>query len=169
MTTEITVVSELPYIPVHGESVFVKSENTFYVRETYEWVNIGPDKNNHNRHRRLYDNALPFTKLETLPSPIYIGDSVLLSTEGVTYTFNGTSWKPVVTPSDNYWINLATGWKEEPSLNTSLAGGDVYTYFYEGNITYYRYIANDGTIDAFYASFDGSILTDFVIEKKVTL
>lgn len=67
------------------------------------------------------------------------------------------------------WIDLATGWNVEPVFNTALAGGDVYTYTYDGPATYYRYIATDGSIDAFYDNFDGVNLTDLVKEKKITI
>lgn len=67
------------------------------------------------------------------------------------------------------WTDLATGWNAEPVFNTALAGGDVYTYTYDGPATYYRYIATDGSIDAFYDNFDGATLSDLVKEKKITI
>lgn len=67
------------------------------------------------------------------------------------------------------WTDLATGWNAEPAFNTALAGGDVYTYTYDGPATYYRYIATDGSMDAFYDNFDGVNLTDLVKEKKITI
>lgn len=67
------------------------------------------------------------------------------------------------------WTDLAVGWNAEPSFNTSLAGGDVYTYTYDTGITYYRYIANDGSIDAFYDNFDGVNLTTLIIQKKISI
>lgn len=67
------------------------------------------------------------------------------------------------------WTDLAVGWNAEPAFNTALAGGDVYTYTYDTGITYYRYIANNGSIDAFYDDFDGVNLTNLVKEKKITI
>lgn len=71
---------------------------------------------------------------------------------------------------DNFptWTDLATGWNTEPVFNTALAGGDVYDYVYDGPVTYYRYIANDGSLDAFYSGFDGVNLTGLVKEKQIT-
>ncbi len=71
---------------------------------------------------------------------------------------------------DNFptWTDLATGWNTEPVFNTALAGGDVYDYVYDGPVTYYRYIANDGSIDAFYSGFDGVNLTGLIKEKQIT-
>ncbi len=71
---------------------------------------------------------------------------------------------------DNFpsWTDLATGWNTEPVFDTALAGGDVYEYTYDGPITYYRYIANDGSLDAFYENFDGvNIPTGLVKEKQI--
>ncbi len=71
---------------------------------------------------------------------------------------------------DNFptWTDLATGWNTEPVFNTALAGGDVYDYVYDGPVTYYRYIANDGSLDAFYSGFDGVNLTGLIKEKQIT-
>lgn len=71
---------------------------------------------------------------------------------------------------DNFptWTDLATGWNTEPVFNTALVGGDVYDYVYDGPVTYYRYIANDGSIDAFYSGFDGTNLTGLIKEKQIT-
>lgn len=71
---------------------------------------------------------------------------------------------------DNFptWTDLATGWNTEPVFNTALAGGDVYDYIYDGPVTYYRYIANDGSLDAFYSGFDGVNLTGLIKEKQIT-
>lgn len=67
------------------------------------------------------------------------------------------------------WTDLATGWNAEPVFNTTLVGGEVYTYTYDGPATYYRYIATDGSIDGFYENFDGITLTVLVKEKKITI
>ena len=67
------------------------------------------------------------------------------------------------------WTDLATGWNTEPVFNMTLAGGDVYDYSYDGPAIYYRYIANDGSEDAFYENFDGVNLTNLVKQKKITI
>ena len=67
------------------------------------------------------------------------------------------------------WTDLATGWNTEPVFNMTLAGGDVYDYSYDGPAIYYRYIANDGSEDAFYENFDGVNLTGLVKQKKIAI
>lgn len=67
------------------------------------------------------------------------------------------------------WTDLAVGWNAEPTFTAAIVGGDVYTYTYDTGITYYRYIADDGSIDAFYDNFDGVNLTTLIKEKKITL
>jgi hypothetical protein len=70
------------------------------------------------------------------------------------------------------WMNLVRGYSVIPTLNAVIAGGDVYDYTFETggpNVTYYRYIATDMSIDGFYQNFDGINVTDLIVEKKITL
>jgi hypothetical protein len=68
------------------------------------------------------------------------------------------------------WMTLTRGFKIEPVFNSTIAGGDVYTYVYESSPsdkTYYRYIATDGSEDAYYGTFSGGILSDLITKKKI--
>ncbi len=68
------------------------------------------------------------------------------------------------------WMTLTRGFKIEPVFNSTIAGGDVYTYVYESSPsdkTYYRYIATDGSEDAYYGTFSGGILSDLIAKKKI--
>jgi hypothetical protein len=72
----------------------------------------------------------------------------------------------------NDWMALVRGYKILPVFNSSIVSGDVYTYVYETagpDLTYYRYIATDLSIDGFYSMFDGSSVTDLIAEKKIVL
>ena len=68
------------------------------------------------------------------------------------------------------WMTLTRGFKIEPVFNSTIAGGDVYTYVYESSPsdkTYYRYIATDGSEDAYYGTFSGGILSNLITKKKI--
>ena len=68
------------------------------------------------------------------------------------------------------WMTLTRGFKTEPTLNTTIAGGDIYNYVYESSPTdktYYRYIATDGSEDAYYETFSGGILSNLITKKKI--
>lgn len=70
------------------------------------------------------------------------------------------------------WMTLTRGFKTEPTLNTTIAGGDVYNYVYESSPTdktYYRYIATDGSEDAYYETFSGGNLSSLIAKKKITV
>lgn len=70
------------------------------------------------------------------------------------------------------WMSLTRGFKTEPTFNSAIAGGDVYNYVYESSPsdkTYYRYIATDGSEDAYYENFSGAILTNLIAKKKIVL
>jgi hypothetical protein len=70
------------------------------------------------------------------------------------------------------WMTLVRGYNTTPTLLATIGTGDVYTYIYNSspsNITYYRYIATDGTVDAFYTYFAGNTLSGLVASKSITL
>jgi len=70
------------------------------------------------------------------------------------------------------WMTLVRGYNTTPTLLATLASGEVYTYIYNSspsNITYYRYIATDGSEDSFYSSFNGTIVSGLVASKSITL
>lgn len=76
---------------------------------------------------------------------------------------------PIGPSSFPTWTDLATGWNAEPTLNATIPSGEVYTYTYDGPATYYRFIATDGSEDAFYNNFDGVVLSVLVKEKKISI
>jgi hypothetical protein len=70
------------------------------------------------------------------------------------------------------WMTLTRGFKIEPVFNSTIAGGDIYTYVYESSPsdkTYYRYIATDGSEDAYYENFSGGILSNLVAKKQIII
>jgi len=70
------------------------------------------------------------------------------------------------------WMTLVRGYNTTPALCATITTGDVYTYVYNSsptNLTYYRYIATDGTLDAFYTYFSGSTLSGLVASKSITI
>jgi len=64
------------------------------------------------------------------------------------------------------WDYLVTNWSVEPSLNTTLAGGEVLNYTLNGT-TRYRFVPTtyNPTQDAFYATFDGTTLSNLVAKR----
>lgn len=70
------------------------------------------------------------------------------------------------------WMTLVRGYKTTPTLNVSLPAGDVYDYVFSttgSDVTYYRYIANDGSEDSFYGSFSNPTLSNLIATKKIIL
>lgn len=70
------------------------------------------------------------------------------------------------------WMTLVRGYNTTPTLLATITTGDVYTYVYNSspsNVTYYRYIATDGSVDAFYTYYSGSTLSGLVASKSITI
>jgi hypothetical protein len=70
------------------------------------------------------------------------------------------------------WTTLTRGFKIEPTFNSTIAGGDVYTYVYESSPsdkTYYRFIATNGSEDAYYETFSGGSLSNLIAKKKIII
>jgi hypothetical protein len=68
------------------------------------------------------------------------------------------------------WMTLVRGYNTTPTLLTSLVNGDVYSYIYNSspsNITYYRFIATDGSEDKFYSYFSGNTLSGLIASKSI--
>ncbi len=68
--------------------------------------------------------------------------------------------------STNTWSYYNYNWSVEPTLNSSIAGGDVYNYTLDGT-TRYRFIptAYDPTQDAFYSSFSAGTLSGLIVTR----
>jgi hypothetical protein len=70
------------------------------------------------------------------------------------------------------WITLVRGYKTAPTLLTTIGTGEVYSYVYTSSPsdkTYYRFVATDGSEDSFYASFNGTTLSNLVARKAITI
>lgn len=67
------------------------------------------------------------------------------------------------------WFGLVTGWNIEPTLNATIPSGEVWTYQYLGGVTYYRYIADDGSEDAFYSTFNNPTVSGLIVRRRITL
>jgi len=70
------------------------------------------------------------------------------------------------------WMTLVRGYNTTPTLLTTITTGDIYTYVYTSsptNITYYRYIASDGSEDGFYGTWNGSSLSNLIARKSIFL
>jgi hypothetical protein len=66
------------------------------------------------------------------------------------------------------FFSLASGFQSFEKL-TSLPTGKVIKYTYEGGAIRYRFIADDKTLDAFYETYEGGILSDLVTTKRITI
>lgn len=64
------------------------------------------------------------------------------------------------------WNSLVMNWSSEPTLNATIATGEVYDYTL-GGVTRYRFvpIPYDPTQDAFYEGFDGTTLTNLITTR----
>lgn len=94
------------------------------------------------------------------------GDTVVAGTN-VTITTNANGNKIINVPSAPVtWIYYATTWSVSPTLNSSIAGGDVYNYTLS-ETTRYRFVPTtyDPTLDAFYTTFSGGVLSGIIIAR----
>lgn len=92
------------------------------------------------------------------------------SNSGTYVTLTGTQTLTNKTVVD--WMTLVRGYKATPTLNTTIATGEVWNYVYTSSPsdkTYYRFIATDGSEDAFYASFNGTAVSNLIARKGITL
>lgn len=65
------------------------------------------------------------------------------------------------------WTSLSTRWDTEPTLDTTISEGDVYTYVLDG-VTRYRLVPDPYTAenDAFYTTFSGGVLSDLITKRN---
>ena len=69
-------------------------------------------------------------------------------------------------------MTLVRGYNTTPTLNTTIGTGEVWNYVYTSSPsdkTYYRFIATDGSEDAFYASFNGTAVSNLIARKGITI
>ena len=64
------------------------------------------------------------------------------------------------------WQHLVLKWDTQPTLDTTLSGGRVFKYTL-GGVVRYRYVPNTyvPVEDAFFSSFNGTILTDKITQR----
>ena len=70
------------------------------------------------------------------------------------------------------WMTLVRGYKTTPTLLATIGTGEVYSYVYETtgtDVTYYRYIATDGSEDSFYGNFSNPTLSNLIAKKAIIL
>lgn len=70
------------------------------------------------------------------------------------------------------WMTLVKGYKIPPTLLTTLGTGEVFTYVYAtsgSDITYYRYVASNGSEDSFYGNFINSTLSNLIATRAIIL
>ena len=70
------------------------------------------------------------------------------------------------------WMTLVRGYKTTPTLNTTIATGEVWNYVYTSSPsdkTYYRFIATDGSEDSFYSAFNGTSVSGLIAGKAITI
>lgn len=126
--------------------------------------------------------SIVITAPVTVPTPIEVtapitGPASIEVTAPITFGFQGPQGEPGTDGTDGAdyspstdWMGLARGARTISSpLSTSLAG-EVYQYDYDGAATRYRYISNDGTIDAFYDSYTApATLGTLIVSKFITI
>jgi len=103
----------------------------------------------------------------TLPSPIGIVVREVQAGAGVSID-NSNPLKPIISSTEGVttWSYYATTWSVEPTLNSSITGGDVYDYTLNGT-TRYRFVPDpyDPTQDAFYSTFSAGVLSDIIVTR----
>lgn len=103
----------------------------------------------------------------TLPSPIGIVVREVQAGAGVSID-NSNPLKPIISSTEGVttWSYYATTWSVEPTLNSSITGGDVYNYTLNGT-TRYRFVPTtyDPTQDAFYSTFSAGVLSDIIVTR----
>ena len=73
---------------------------------------------------------------------------------------------PVVPAMSITWDYLVQNWSVEPTLNATVASGDVYNYT-QGGVTRYRIVPvpYNSTEDHFYSDFNGTTLSGFIVAR----
>lgn len=74
--------------------------------------------------------------------------------------------KSIIYPNKYTWEYLVANWSSEPTLNSTISGGEVYNYILSG-VTRYRFIPTtyDPTQDAFYSTFTSGTLSNLIITR----
>jgi hypothetical protein len=105
----------------------------------------------------------------TVVSAEYIGQNLILTMSNGTTIDAGAV---PVTPATGSltWIDYVSNWLTEPALVGTTTEGEVYSYGYTTS-TYYRLIPNDASLeqDSFYENWNGSALSNIVIERAMNI
>ena len=70
------------------------------------------------------------------------------------------------------WMTLVRGYKTYPTLLATIGTGEVFQYVYSttgADITYYRYVATDGSEDSFYGNFTNPTLSNLIVRRAIIL
>lgn len=159
-------------------TAYVKVQNGYELNELHDVQIISPSARNiiqRNSNNTLWvSTSAYFLDSEIASSSKWnTAYSVATGYQSVSSTYvtlTGTQTLKNKTVVD--WITLVRGYNTTPTLLATIGTGDVYTYVYNSspsNITYYRYIATDGTVDAFYTYFSGTSLSGLVASKSITI
>lgn len=142
-------------------TAYIKIQNGYELNEIHDVLIVDPQASQilqRNPENTLWINANP-----------YLGTDLKALT--ATYvTLAGTQTLTNKTIVD--WMTLVRGYKTTPTLNATIATGEVWNYVYTSSPsdkTYYRFIATDGSEDAFYASFNGTTVSNLIARKGITL
>jgi len=89
-----------------------------------------------------------------------------LATVATTGDYSDLTGIPVVPVMSITWDYLVQNWSVEPTLNATVASGDVYNYT-QGDVTRYRIVPEpyDATEDHFYSDFNGTALSGFIVAR----
>jgi hypothetical protein len=190
-TTPGTFTRTKPVAPIHlvylgvvqranagNGTAYIKVQNGYELDELHDVLIVSPSARD--IIQRNSDNTLwVSTSAYFLDSEISSSGkwntaySVATGYQSVSSTYvNLTATQTLTNKTVVDWMTLVRGYNTTPILLATIASGDVYTYVYNSspsNITYYRYIANDGSEDSFYSSFNGTIVSGLVASKSITL
>jgi hypothetical protein len=91
------------------------------------------------------------------------------TTDSNIYGYISGVWVSLSTVGAYNWNDYVMNWSSEPTLAGSTTEGDVYLYTYD-NGTAYRLVPTDGiSTDGFYETFIGSVLSNLIIERGLTI
>ena len=156
-------------------TAYIKIQNGYELNEIHDVLITSPSASQilqRNQANTLWINADPYlgTDLKAL-SANWQNTYTTVSNNSASYvTLSATQTLTNKTVVD--WMTLVRGYKTTPTLNTTIATGEVWNYVYTSSPsdkTYYRFIATDGSEDSFYGTFSGGILSNLITTKKIIL
>lgn len=111
---------------------------------------------------------------ELAPASTLTGDELVYIAQGLVDKQTTTGNIAALASSTSFtlntsWVGLVMGFAAPPTGPMVITGGKVYTYTYLGPATRYRFIATDGSLDAFYTDFNGVAVTGLVATKTISI